>query len=121
MKIFKEKKSDINYLTLTPIRNYEHVIEDSGLVSVLVPKFTEKFLARVLNPLLKFPYFKAKLDEFGSETWLKISGEDNVEEIAKQLELKFGEKINPSIERTTKFLTNLYNYNFISFKELKER
>jgi len=121
MKLFKGKKSDINYLELTPVRNYDYVIEKSGLVSVLVPKFTEKILVRILNPLLKSPFFKAKLDEFGSETWLEINGEKSVEEISKQLEIKFGENINPSVERTTKFLSNLYNYNFISFKELKER
>src|SRR4030067_2983268 len=121
MKLIKQTKSDSNDLELTPIRNYDHVVEESGLISVLVPKFTEKISAGILNPLLirlrRTPFFKAKLDEFGSETWLEINGEKNVEEISKKLEIKFGEKINPVVERTTKFLSNLHKYNFITFKE----
>jgi hypothetical protein len=120
MRLTKEKISDINFLELTPVRNFEHVIEETGLVSVLVPKFSQKVLAKVINPIIKTPFFKAKLDEIGSETWLEINGEKNVEAITKQLEIKFGEKINPSVERITKFLSNLHNNNFISFKELKK-
>src|SRR4030067_723292 len=92
MKLIKQTKSDSNDLELTPIRNYDHVVEESGLISVLVPKFTEKISAGILNPLLirlrRTPFFKAKLDEFGSETWLEINGEKNVEEISKKLEIK---------------------------------
>ena len=120
MRLTKEKISDINFLELTPVRNFEHVIEETGLVSVLVPKFSQKVLAKVINPIIRTPFFKAKLDEIGSETWLEINGEKSVEAITKQLEIKFGEKINPSVERITKFLSNLHNNNFISFKELKK-
>ena len=44
--MFFRKKIDtsINYLELTPVRNYDHVVEDTGLISVLVPKFDIKWL-----------------------------------------------------------------------------
>ena len=118
--MFFRKKSnpDINFLELTPVRNYEHEIENSGMVSVFVPKFDIKWLDRILSGIIKSRFFKAKLDEFGTETWLEIDGVKSVQMISSQLSKKFGEKINPVDERLTKFLAELYKYNFITFKEL---
>jgi len=118
--VFFRKKSnpDINFLELTPVRNYEHEIENNGLISVFVPKFDIKWLDRILSRIIKSRFFKAKLDEFGTETWLEIDGVKSVQMISSQLSKKFGEKINPVDERLTKFLAELYKYNFITFKEL---
>lgn len=114
----KNINASINYLELTPKRNYDHEIEASGKVSVLVPRFKNKFLVDLLVPRLKSPYIKAKLDEFGSVTWLEINGNNKVSDISGTLTHKFGDKIQPVNERLTKFLTQLYKYNFISFKEI---
>jgi Coenzyme PQQ synthesis protein D (PqqD) len=118
--VFFRKKSnpDINYLELTPVRNYEYEVENNGLISVFVPKFDIKWLDRILSGIIKSRFFKAKLDEFGTETWLEIDGVKSVQMISNQLSKKFGEKINPVDERLTKFLSELYKYNFITFKEL---
>ncbi len=118
--MFFRKKSnpEINFLELTPVRNYEHEIENNGLISVFVPKFDIIWLDRILSRIIKSRFFKAKLDEFGTETWLEIDGVKSVQMISNQLSKKFGEKINPVDERLTKFLSELYKYNFITFKEL---
>lgn len=116
--LMTKNNKKLNYLKLTPFRIYDHEIDSKGVVNVLIPRFTNKFLVQFLVPRLKTPNIKIKLDEFGSESWLQIDGEKRVEEIAKNLFLKFGEKINPVEERLTKFFTQLYNYKFISFKEL---
>ena len=119
-QLFFRKKIDttINYLELTPVRNYDHVIEDSGLISVLVPKFDIKWLDKIMSNIIKSRFFKAKLDEFGTETWLEMDGNKSVQLISEHLSQKFGEKINPVDERLTKFLSELYKYNFITFKEI---
>jgi Coenzyme PQQ synthesis protein D (PqqD) len=118
--VFFRKKSnpDINFLELTPVRNYEHEVEKNGLISVFVPKFDIKWLDKIMSRIIKSRFFKAKLDEFGTETWLEIDGVKSVQMISNQLSKKFGEKINPVDERLTKFLSELYKYNFITFKEL---
>lgn len=113
--------SEINYLDLTPLRSYNHIVEEENKVSVLVPRFTNKFLVKHLLPRLKSPDIKVKLDKFGSAAWLKADGSKNVQQICDELLLEFGEEINPVVERVTKFYTQLYQYQFISFKELKER
>jgi hypothetical protein len=121
--MFFRKKTDssINYLGLTPIRNYDHMIEDNGFVSVFVPKFDIKWLDKIMSKIIKSRFFKAKLDEFGSETWLEMDGNSSVQLISERLIKKFGDKINPVEERLTKFLSELYKYNFITFKELNTK
>jgi len=121
--MFFRKKIDtsINYLELTPVRNYDHVIEENGLVSVFVPKFDIKWIDTMMSRIVKSRFFKAKLDEFGTATWLEMDGNKSVQLISSHLSQKFGEKINPVDERLTKFLTELYKYNFITFKELNTK
>ena len=121
--MFFRKKIDtsINYLELTPVRNYEHVVEDTGLISVLVPKFDIKWLDKIMSNIIKSRFFKAKLDEFGTATWLEMDGTKSVQTVSEHLQKKFGEKINPVEERLTKFLSELYKYNFITFKELNTK
>jgi translation elongation factor EF-G len=121
--MFFRKKIDktINYLELTPLRNYDHVVEDTGLISVLVPKFDIKWLDKIMSKIIKSRFFKAKLDEFGTQTWLEMDGTKSVQTVSEHLQKKFGEKINPVDERLTKFLSELYKYNFITFKELNTK
>lgn len=121
--MFFRKKIDtsINYLELTPVRNYDHVVEDTGLISVLVPKFDIKWLDKIMSKIIKSRFFKAKLDEFGTATWLEMDGTKSVQSVSEHLQKKFGDKINPVDERLTKFLSELYKYNFITFKELNTK
>ena len=122
-QIFFQKKIDttINYLELTPVRNYDHLVEENGLVSVFVPKFDIKWIDKIMSKIIKSRFFKAKLDEFGTETWLEMDGTKSVQFISNRLSQKFGEKIYPVDERLTKFLSELYKYSFITFKELNTK
>lgn len=110
--------SNINYLELTPYRLFEYVVEENGKVSVLIPRFTNKVLVRIFNPFLKSPYVKTIFDDFGSHVWQEIDGKNKVSDIAISLKNKFGEKAEPAEERVTKFLTQLYSYKFLKFKEI---
>ncbi len=123
MSIFRKKKySNLNYLELTPIRNFEHNLKDDGLVDVLVPRFSDKILGKYLQPRLKNPYIRANFDELGTATWLEIDGNNKVYDIITKLNLTMGEKIQPAQQRITLFLSNLHRNGFINFKEfLKEK
>lgn len=121
MSFFKRRKlkDDVNLLELTPFHVYSHVVEENGLVSVLIPRFTNRILVKILSPRLKDPFVKAKFDEFGSSTWLEIDGRKNVMAISDLMVQKHGEKIEPVYERVSKFLNQLYIYKFINFNEMK--
>jgi hypothetical protein len=117
----KNKHKVINYLELTPKANYEHEIKPDGLVNVLVPKFTDFFFGRLLQPRISKKYIRANLDEFGSATWLEIDGVSSVGKISEKLLNKFGEKIQPVHHRVTKFMTELFRAGFIKFIELERK
>lgn len=116
-----KKTNQINYLNLTPIRLFDFEIENDNRVTLLIPKFTNIILQKYILPKLKSPYIKIKLDKLGSSTWLKCDGNKTVNQICNELLNEFGEEISPVEERVTKFLSQLYNYQSINFKELNER
>ena len=118
--MFKKKKK-INYLELTPYRKLSFEETEEGLIDVLVPRFKNEFLKKLLSPRRGTPFIKANLDEIGSVTWKLIDGDSNVTIIAEKLTEHFGEKIHPVYDRLTAFLTQLYNNGFISFNEFERK
>jgi hypothetical protein len=105
---------------MTPYRIHKEQIEENGIVTVLIPKFKNKIMIKILDNNKKPNYIKVKLEEFGSAAWLAIDGKKNVNEICLELQNKFGEKISPVYERVPKYLVNLYQQGFISFNEIKK-
>jgi hypothetical protein len=118
---FKERKKilkSINTLDLTPIKLYSQETNEDGLVTVIIPKFKNKIVVKLVSPKLKSDHFKVKLDKFGSAVWTKINGKLKVEKIIKEIKIKFGDELQQEEERITKFIFQLYSQGFISFKEL---
>jgi hypothetical protein len=107
-----------NYLDLHPLRLHSEEISDGNIVTVIIPKFKNKFIVQYIVPKMKSPDIKLKLDEIGSATWLLLDGKKNVREISSILFEKFGDKIEPVNQRLTKFLTGLYEQRLITFKEI---
>ncbi|MDP4174305.1 MAG: PqqD family protein [Bacteroidota bacterium] len=120
---FRERRKilkDANYLDLTPYHIFKSETDDKGLVTVLVPKFRNKLLAKLILPRLKSSHFKIKLDEIGSLAWQHIDGSKNVAMLSSELVDILGDKIQPVNERLPKFLTSLYLEGYISFNEIKK-
>jgi hypothetical protein len=115
----RAKLKNANYLEVTPVRVLKEEVDESNLVTVLIPKVTNRFAKKYFEPMLKSPLIKLKLDEIGSASWLAIDGKKKVAEIAAELVQKFGDKIEPVEERLTKYLTTLYEQRFITFQEIK--
>lgn len=115
----RAKLKNVNYLEVTPVRVLKEDVDENNLVTVLIPKVTNRFAKKYFEPMLKSSVIKLKLDEIGSASWLAIDGKKNVAEIAAELVQKFGNKIDPVEERLTKYLTTLYEQRFITFQEIK--
>lgn len=119
---FKERRKilkNANLLDLTPYHVYEAKTEENGLITVLVPKFTNKIAVKLILPRLKSTHFKIKLDEIGSQTWKLIDGNTSVLEISEKLTNIFGDRIQPVYERLGKYLTIMYMEGYISYNEIK--
>jgi len=118
---FNERKKilkSVNTLDLTPIKLYSEEVDKDELVTVIIPKFKNKIVVKLISPKLKSDHFKVKLDKFGTAVWLKINGKTKVDQIIKDVKKKFGDEIQEEHERITKFVFQLYTQGFISFKEL---
>lgn len=116
-----KKKKDINYLVLTPARKYDSEDREDGFINILIPRYTDFFFGKLLQPRLKNKYIRANLDEYGSAVWQEINGSTNVEQIGNKLENRFGERIQPVLPRLTTFLTQIYDAGFITFNELERK
>lgn len=114
-KILKEK----NFLELRPSPLYESSIDDKKNVTILIPKFKKKLFIKFINPLLKSPDIKLKLDELGSAVWILMNGKNTVEDISLILQNQFGKSEESIEERLLKFLTELYIQKLITFEEIK--
>ena len=112
----------INALDLIPVRQhpFDKDKDKDNRVTVRVPKFRNKTMARLFLPRRKPPFFSIHLDELGSAVWLSIDGEKNVQEICDELSERLGEKIEPVEERIPAFISKLYQERYVLFRQIME-
>ncbi len=118
---FSERKKILknsNTLDLTPFKLHNEEIDEADLVTVLIPKFKNKFAVKFISPKLKSDMFRIKLDKLGSFVWMRMDGKNKVHQIVKEASEKFKDEIQPAEERVSKFLFQLYEQRLISFNEL---
>ena len=97
----------LNLFDLRPKRNAEWETGANGNVVVLVPKFRNPFMTRWLVPLLRNPFVRVKLDQFGSFVWSRCDGNTPVGEIADVMSTAFGEPVETIAGRLQRFINQL--------------
>jgi len=122
LSFFERRKilKSTSLLDLTPICKIDHEVDETGIVTLLYPKFKNKKVSKYMLGN-RNPFIKMKLDEIGTASWLLIDGKRKVSEIADALKEQFGEKITQVHERLGKFLSQLYNNKYITFKEILKK
>jgi len=118
---FRERKKilqNTNTLDLTPIKLFAEEVDKENLVTVIVPKFKNTFAKKYIVPKLKSADFRINLEKFGSAVWMNIDGNKKVQEIIQIVTEKFGDEIQPAVERVSKFIFQLYEQKLISFNEI---
>jgi len=105
----------VNLLDLIPRKMLSDEVNEDGNINVLKPKFRNKFMKKFVVPKLKSPFYKVKLDEFGSFVWRQINGKLTVEEIGIELKNNYKENIEPVYERLSVFIQSLERYKFIEY------
>ena len=92
------------------------VNQENQLVIIKKPKFENRFLKKHLLSRMKQPYFRIKLDAYGSFVWNNIDGRTTVLEIGNRLRTMFGESIEPVHERLAIFMQTLAQNKCIRYK-----
>ncbi len=105
---------------LIPIRVHGHAVVD-GKVVIMVPKFTSKWIHN-LFPRTQMLFFRIKLDELGSLIWENITGDKTIAEITVLFQQQLSEKSVPFDEaggRVEKFMSTLYDWRYITFRQIQ--
>ncbi|MDQ7827297.1 MAG: PqqD family protein [Candidatus Eremiobacteraeota bacterium] len=115
-----KKKHAVNLLLLKPLHNRRWEELDGGNVAVLQPRFSNRFVKRLIDPLLRHPDIRISLDRHGSFVWKRCNGRLTVGEIARDYEEAFGPGEEPVVDRVALFMKHLERYEFITYPNLKE-
>lgn len=113
-----DDKQNINLLELKPARNLKWEVGNNGEVILLVPKFQNRFLVKNLMPRIKRPFFKIKLDNYGSLIWNYCDGNTTVGEMSDKLKENFGENFDPAYDRIGKFVNQLVRDKFLNISNI---
>jgi hypothetical protein len=108
----KDLNLNEQWLSVVPKRAIEYEDGPSGGAVLLVPRFRKGILAKWLQPRLKRPFIRVKLDELGSFVWRRMDGLANFESIRDEMKDEFGEHMNQAEDRLKKFLTILRQNEF---------
>lgn len=82
----------------------EHEIDEDDRVVVLRPRYMSGPFAWWLQPRLKRPNFRVRLDAVGSFVWLQCDGVLTITQIVEAMEAQFGEEVTPALPRLRMFL-----------------
>jgi len=117
-----KQQQPLNMLDLKPLRMQRWEPREGELVTVLVPKFSNRWLVRWILPLLAKPDFRVRLDALGSYIWSQCDGSLTVQEIAERVSGKFGKETDPDCQRIALFFHRLTSQNLIQLntEEIKE-
>ena len=108
-----------NSLDLIPVRIAKYDLEEDGTVVLLIPKFKNEKFGNWFVPKTRSNVYRVNLDEIGSAFWLETDGVKTIHEISNILVEKFKERVSPeSDKRIGKFVSNLYENRYITFKQL---
>jgi hypothetical protein len=107
------EQPDINLLDLKPRRNLQWETRENELVTVIIPKFKNKYLVKWFVPLLAKPNIKLKLDKYGSFVWSRCDGHTSVQQIGQDMAVAFGEPVETLYERIGTFVSKLERDKFL--------
>ncbi|MBN2071774.1 MAG: PqqD family protein [Candidatus Krumholzibacteriota bacterium] len=113
-----KEKIEVNLLELIPEKLIDQETDENGMITLLVPRFRNRFL-KIMNDRSPHRRFvKMKLDEIGSCAWSSIDGKKNIRQIGETLRENFGEQIEPCYDRLSMFMTKLEYEKYIRYINL---
>lgn len=114
LKKFKLKRNQ-NFYDMVPKRKFEHKLNSNGKVEIIIPRFDDNFIGRLISKQSSKENIKAELDEIGTIVWLAIDGKNTVFDISKKLKEKIDDQKQVE-ERTVEYLKHLYDSSFVDFE-----
>jgi hypothetical protein len=107
----------VNLLDLIPERTRTSRDEANGTVTVLIPRFGDSGVGRLLGKFIGKRLISLHLDEMGTAVWRLCDGRRSVYEIGGYLEKEFGDRVEPVYERLAVFLRHMKKAGIIDWRE----
>jgi hypothetical protein len=111
--------SSIDPYMLIPVPLYPHEMNESGNIELHVPKFKNQTFGKLFLRKKSLPYFVTELDPLGTRVYLHLNGSNTVKELISLVRSDGKEAIEQLEERTITFIQQLFNYKYITFKQLQ--
>ncbi|MDP8255175.1 MAG: PqqD family protein [Candidatus Alcyoniella australis] len=105
-----------NFLTLVPLQRPADITGDPGCVVIHAPRFRSKigqFFGRLLR---RSEQLSLKLDERSAYCWKLIDGERNVQQICDQMQQRFGDEVEPVVQRIMQLLQIFERNRLVSYR-----
>ena len=81
-----------------------------------MPRLGRGRLGRLLESWFQPRPYRVHLDDVGTFVWTRIDGTRTVEEIAREMETEFGDRVKPVSQRLGLFLGRLERGRFINYR-----
>jgi hypothetical protein len=95
------------------VRRYAWQEAEDGRVVVLRPRFGESRLARRVVDLFKVSDYRIRLDEIGTAVWKRCDGSTTAREMADELRVQFGDRVEPAEDRLHRFVSQMLRARMI--------
>jgi hypothetical protein len=111
----------IDFMDLIPAPRVEHETgHDEGQVTLLIPRYSDPILGRIVQPRLSEgkKYIRLPLESRGALLWLHMDGKARVGDLVILLGENFADDQQDVAERLSGYLYALWENKFISFTNL---
>jgi len=111
----------IDFMDLVPRHRIDHEKGPSeGLVTLLIPRFSDPIFGRLLQPRMSEAkkFIRLPLEARGSILWLNMDGKTSVGDMVRILNENFGEDQQEVPERLSGYLFSMWENKFIEFENL---
>jgi hypothetical protein len=104
---------------LIPVPLFRHEENETGAIILCVPKFKNQTFGKLFLSKKASPDFKIDLDETGSRVYKHINGERTFAEICALVEEDGKQPIEQLKERSLQFIMQLFQHQYITFKNIQ--
>ena len=102
-----------NLYDLRPVQAYRFEELGDGTVDVLLPRYGDNVVGKLLKKVFSNRPVRVHLDDVGASVWRLCDGERTVHQIGESLHESFGERIEPVYDRLETFLTQMQRSGLI--------
>ena len=97
-------------------RRYKWREAEDGKVIVMRPRFGESGMSRKISGLFNLSDYRIKLDDIGTLVWKRCDGKTTAAEIADELRIQFGDRVEPAEDRLSRFVSQMLRARMIEVK-----